>query len=148
MACCLLFSCAEVHVVEARKPCLAIACVVRSYSSRHEAQDWFHGMYLGGPAFKAARVFCCLRGSYGCSVCVQYSMLQLGTMPRSTERQGARNMHQQPAAKANKESLSDRGGREGGKTYLKCVTFRKKLRTYEMLPKSWFFHQFEDSHDF
>ena len=32
-------------------------------------------------------------------------------------------------------SLSDRGGREGGKTYLKCVTFRKKLRTYEMLPK-------------
>ena len=30
--------------------------------------------------------------------------------------------------------LSDRGGREGGKTYLKCVTFRKKLRTYEMLP--------------
>ena len=33
-------------------------------------------------------------------------------------------------------SLSDRGGREGGKTYLKCVTFRKKLRTFEMLPKA------------
>ena len=31
-------------------------------------------------------------------------------------------------------NFSDRGGREGGKTYLKCVTFRKKLRTYEMLP--------------
>ena len=38
-------------------------------------------------------------------------------------------------------SLSDRGGREGGKIYLKCVTFRKKLRTYEMLPKCEVLHR-------
>ena len=38
-------------------------------------------------------------------------------------------------------SLSDRGGREGSKTYLKCVTFRKKLRTYEMLPKKVILYQ-------